>query len=656
MENHKNCQKGHEHSHDHTYEEGQEHNHTHEHTHEHNHGQSPVVLYFIGLALFVVALFLHSSFLLLANGLFFLAVVFSGYHVMGEGFGDTYRDSVAAKKFVPNIHLLMTLAAVGAMVIGSFEEAALLILIFAGAHFLEEYAEGKSRREITNLLNMNPTEAQFIQADGTTKTVPVSELTIGDRVKVLNGAQVPTDGKIMSGTTAIDESSINGESMPKEKTVGDEVYGSTINGTGVITVEVTKNSSDTVFAKILQLVNQSQSNLSRTATRIKRFEPRYVTIVLVLLPLIILAGLFILGWSWSDSFYRGLVFLISASPCALAASAVPATLSGISNLAKKGVLFKGGAFLANLADLKAIAFDKTGTLTEGKPKVTDFDVFDVADEPFVQELVYNMERQSNHPLATAIVTYLKDVAAVRELTVENVVGTGLEATVDGKQYQISKPSVFTGVSDAIHQKQQSLANEGKTVIYIGCNQQVIGLIALMDVPNEQAKQAIAYFRSQNVRTTMITGDAKLTGEAVGRTLGVDEVVANVLPEEKSTIIVQQKGTYGVVGMVGDGVNDAPALVKADIGVAMGDGTDVAIDVADVVVMNNDLAKLSEAHRVSKRLNKVVMQNIVFSMAVVVMLIVLNFMGLATITFGVIVHEGSTLVVIVNGLRLLLNKN
>ncbi len=424
----------------------------------------------------------------------------------------------------------------------------------------------------------------------------------------------------------------------------------------MITVEVTKDSSDTVFAKILQLVNQSQSNLSRTATRIKRFEPRYVTIVLVLLPLIILAGPSVWGWSWSDSFYRGLVFLISASPCALAASAVPATLSGISNLAKKGVLFKGGAFLANLADLKAIAFDKTGTLTGGKPKVTDFDVFDAADEPFVQELVYNMERQSNHPLATAIVTYLKDVAVVRELTVDNVVGIGLEATVDGKQYQISKPSVFTGVSDAIHQKQQSLANEGKTVIYIGCNQQVIGLIALMDVPNEQAKQAIAYFRSQNVRTTMITGDAKLTGEAIGRTLSVDEVIANVLPEEKSTIIEQQKGTYGVVGMVGDGVNDAPALVKADIGVAMGDGTDVAIDVADVVVMNNDLAKLSEAHRVSKRLNKVVMQNIVFSMAVVVMLIVLNFMGLANITFGVIVHEGSTLVVIVNGLRLLLNKN
>lgn len=648
MEEHVNCQK---------YEQTPEHTHEHRHNHDHahNHGQSPVVLFFVGLLLFIAGLLLHRVIGGFSNGLFFLVVVFSGYHVIGEGFGDTYQASVAAKKFVPNIHLLMTLAAVGAMLLGNFEEAALLILIFAGAHFLEEYAEGKSRREITNLLNLNPTEAQLLQADGTTKTVSVAKLSIGDRVKVLNGAQVPTDGKIISGTTAIDESSINGESMPKEKTVGDEVFGSTINGSGVITVEVTKDSSDTVFAKILQLVNQSQANLSPTASKIKQFEPRYVSFVLLLLPLIIIAGPFVFQWTWEDSFYRGLVFLISASPCALAASAVPATLSGISNLAKKGVLFKGGAFLANLADLKAIAFDKTGTLTAGKPIVTDFELVVPDAEPLVKEIVYNMERQSNHPLATAIVQYLKDQVTVRELLVENVIGVGLEATVDGNLYQISKPSVFQTVCEEMQTKQQRLANEGKTVIYIGCNQQVIGLIALMDVPNEQAKQAISYFRSQNVRTTMITGDAQLTGEAVGRTLGVDQVIANVLPEEKSKMIDEQKATYGMVGMVGDGVNDAPALVKADIGIAMGDGTDVAMDVADVVVMNNDLEKLSEAYRVSKRLNKIVWQNIIFSMAVVGILVVLNFMGLANITFGVIVHEGSTLVVIVNGLRLLINQ-
>lgn len=651
-----------EHEHNHQHETVHHHNekeqgHSHDHSHEHHHGRSPVVLYMVGFFLFVIGLLLHSSMVVLANSCFFLAVLFAGYHVMGEGFGDTIRDTFATKRFVPNIHLLMTLAAVGAMIIGNFEEAALLILIFAGAHFLEEYAEGKSRREITNLLNLNPTNAQLLLADGTTKMVPVSQLTIGDHVQVLNGAQVPTDGRIITGTTAIDESSINGESIPKEKTIGDDVYGSTMNGSGTIIVEVTKDSSETVFAKIIELVNQSQATLSKTATKIKKFEPIYVTLVLVVLPLAILSGPIFFHWTWYESFYRGLVFLISASPCALAASAVPATLSGISNLAKRGVLFKGGAYLANLAELKALAFDKTGTLTVGKPQVTDFLIIDPSMEAELKEIVYNMERKSNHPLASAIVSELEPTTAIRELAVENSIGTGLVTVSNHDYYQISKPAAFSMVTESIRCQQEQLASEGKTVVFIGKNQEVVGLIALMDIPNEQAKAAIHYFQTQNIHTTMITGDSQQTGEAIGRAVGIDQVIADVLPEEKGRFIETQQAQYGAVGMVGDGINDAPALVKADIGVAMGDGTAVAIDVADVVVMQNDLAKLVDAHQVAKRLSRVVWQNISFSMLVVCILVVLNFMGLANITFGVIVHEGSTLVVILNGLRLLLpNRN
>ena len=606
------------------------------HTHEEKGKNVPVILFFTGLALFFIGLFLGNM-LLVKNILFSLAAILAGYHIIGEGFGDTYRDTKNNRKFSPNIHLLMTLAAVGSALMGSFEESALLILIFAAAH-------------------LNPTEARLITDDGSIQTVSVEQLKIGDRVQVLNGAQIPTDGVVIEGSTAVDESSINGESIPKEKNSGDPVFGSTMNGSGTIVVEVTKDSSETVFAKIVQLVNQSQENQSEIASKIKRFEPKYVTLVLAVFPLIVLGGALLFQLTWAESFYRGLVFLIAASPCALAASAVPATLSGISNLAKQGVLFKGGSFLSNLAEVKALAFDKTGTLTKGKPEVTDY-LFVDGLEDRQDELVAvltNMEKKSNHPLATAIVNRFEAETTALNLEVENIVGVGLVTTIADTTFRIGKPSSFEQVPTIIEKQTTKLASEGKTVVYFAENEQVIGLVALMDVPNEEAMNAIHYFKSQNIETTMITGDAKLTGEAVGRLVGVDQVFANVLPEEKSAIVDQLKREVGMTGMVGDGINDAPALVNADIGVAMGDGTDIAIDVADVVVMKNDLSKLGYAHRVSKRLNKIVQQNIIFSMLVVATLIILNFLGIANIAFSVLIHEGSTLVVIFNGLRLLVN--
>lgn len=628
-----------------------EHTHPHNHTDEHSHGALPVYLFFMGLATFIISFFVPTGFW--QNIFSTLTIFLSGYHVIFEGFEDTYIQTSINKKFTPNVHVLMALAAFGAALIGDFREGALLILIFSGAHFLEDYVEGKSKREITNLLKMNPTEARRFNEDGSTTIVDVAELRVGDLVQVLNGDQVPTDGIITSGFTTIDESSINGESMPADKVIGDAIYGSTINGTGTITMEVSKESKDTVFAKIMALVSDSQSNLSKTATKIKRFEPKYVTLVLVLVTLYIVLTPFILDYSWHMSFYKGMVFLTVASPCALAASDIPATLSGISNLAKEGVLFKGGSFLSNLSDIKAIAFDKTGTLTEGKPEVTDvlFHTTDQVKQQHYTNIVIAMEKLSNHPLADAILNALEETENI-DLEIDNQIGSGLVTHYNENLYNIGKPSQFSQVPEAIKSTTSTLMTEGKTVVYIAENNTVVGLIAMMDLPNEHAKPVIAYLKEQGIHTTMITGDAESTGIAVANQLHMDEVVGNVLPENKSDIVSKLQDTYGQTAMIGDGVNDAPALVKANIGIAMGEGTDVAIDVADVVLMKNDLTKLSYAHKVSKKLDKVVTQNIIFSMLIVLLLVLLNIFGNLNLPLGIIAHEGSTLIVLLNGLRLL----
>ena len=634
-----------------TFKEQQYHE-THSHDHNHDHGKMPIILYFIGLGLALIALFLSEEYTVIKNILFSIATISAGYHViLLEGIGETVENTKAKKTFTPNSHILMGLAALGASLIGNFWEGTLLILIFSGAHFLEDYAEGRSKREITKLLEMNPTTARLIMPDGNTKIVDVNEVNVGDQLQVLNGDQVPIDGVILSGNTSIDESSINGESIPKEKTQGDVVFGSTINGTGTFTMEVTKENKDTVFSKILQLVNQNQNNQTKAASIIQKFEPKYVTVVLIAIPLFILLMPMILDWTWPQSIYRGLVLLVAASPCALAAATVSVTLSATSNLAKRGVLSKGSSYLSQLADIRAIAFDKTGTLTKGKPEVTNYYFADSVNEENVIDIVVALERESNHPLADAILRKF-DAKNRIEIEVTNQIGKGLTGDYNGINYRIGKPTSFEDVPDEYSRLNKEWALEGNTVVYVAEDEKVIGLIALMDIPSEHAKETIAYFKKQGIHTTLITGDSEMTGKAVAKQLGIDEVIANVMPEDKSRIIDEQKETYGVTAMVGDGVNDAPALVNADVGIAMGDGTDVAVEVSDLVLMQNNLSKLVQSHKISSKMNRVIWQNIIFSMAVVAFLVVVSLLGLTDIAISVIIHEGSTLVVILNGLRLL----
>ncbi|SMS13516.1 heavy metal translocating P-type ATPase [Levilactobacillus zymae] len=616
-----------------------------------HHLNTAMRLYLSGLLLFGISLLLPAPFqaggLLLATGL-------SGYHVTAEGLQDTLRASRQHRQFTPNIHLLMFLAAFGAILIGSFREAALLMLIFAGAHFLEEYAEGKSNREITALLDLNPVEARRLTAQQTVELVSVADLAVGDRLQVLNGDQVPTDGTITQGTAVINEATITGESLPREKQVGDAVYGSTLNGDSSFQMVVTKTSQETTFAQIVALVQHAQTSLGTTATWIERFEPRYVKVVLALIPLVFLTNRFLLDWTLATSLYRTIVFLIAASPCALAAAAVPATLSGLSNLAKQGVLFKGGHTLTELSDLQAIAFDKTGTLTQGQPQVTDVSWAPTADPVTLTNLLVAMERQSNHPLATAITAHFTPTEPL-PLAVTNTVGIGLQATYHGQVIAIGKPTAFPALPVDVAQTIHDLTAQGKTIVLLAVDQQIQLLIALMDRPAEHAAATITYFNQQQIHTELITGDTLLTGQAIGRQLQVQHVSANTLPASKAALIAAQQRRFKTVAMVGDGVNDAPALAQANIGIAMGGGTDVAIDVADMVLMTNDLTKLTTAHRLSRRLQLIVRENLVLALIVVALLIVLNFLQLTDIAWGVVLHEGSTLVVILNGLRLLLFK-
>lgn len=622
------------------------------HDHEHHHGKTPVVLYFLGLILALIGLFFQSKNIYLSNTLYSIASIVAGYQViLIHGISETIQKTKGNRRFTPNSHILMGAAALGASLIGSFGEGTLLILIFSGSHFLEDYTEGRSKKEITKLLEMNPTTARRVKKNGNTEIVDVENLKIGDQLQVLNGDQIPIDGKIISGSSAIDESSISGEGIPKEKSEGDEVFGSTINGTGTFKMEVTKEMDDTVFSKILELVNQNQSNQTRATSLIEKFEPKYVSLILISVPLLIIIGPFLFNWDWYESIYRGLNLLVVASPCALAASTVSVTLSANSNLAKKGVLSKGSNYLSQLANIKAIAFDKTGTLTEGEPEVTNYHFTNSMKEGFIIDLIVALEKESNHPLAKAILSKF-EAENTLNIEVENQIGKGLKGKYQNKNYRLGKASSFEDSKEEFSQLNKEWSKEGKTVIYLAEDEEVIGVIALMDSASKHAKDTIEYFQKLNIHTTLITGDSKMTGQAVGESLGIDEVISNVLPEDKSNIIKEQQKKYGLTAMVGDGVNDASALVASDVGIAMGEGTDVAVEVSDLVLMKNELKKLIHSKKVSTKMEKIIRQNIIFAMGTVAFMIVASLLGLTDIAISVILHEGSTLIVILNGLRLL----
>ncbi|MGM0124331.1 cadmium-translocating P-type ATPase [Enterococcus sp. AZ194] len=601
------------------------------------------------LLLMILAFILEKNDILIYPFVYSFAILSGGWKQTYEGLSELFSERTL------NVDLLMALAAIGACLIGNWFEGAMLTFIFCLSGTLEEYTTNKSRKEITSLMQLKPTVAQKILADGQTAEVEVSELALFDSVLVPKGATIPIDGVILSGHSSINEAAISGESVPVEKTIGAEVFGGTLNTGNALTIEVTKTSEDTLFAKIIQLVEEAQSVPTKTASFIEKIENIYVKIVLLIVPLMIFIPFYFLNWTWDESFYRGMVLLVVASPCALVASATPATLAAISNGARNGVLFKGGSFLENLAQLKAIAFDKTGTLTKGKPIVTNSLFLEKEDE--VISMLVAMERKSNHPLAEALIQHFRvdlpqDLAS---LEIEEVVGFGLQATYQNHIWKIGKhaynPDV-TYVSTETKQTIKQLENEGKTVIFLAKDDKLVAFFGLLDVAKPEAASVIAYFNAQGVHTTMMTGDHEGTARAIATETGITTYYADCLPQEKTTRIATEKEEYAVNAMVGDGINDAPALATASIGIAMGEGTDIAMDVADIVLINNDLEKLQMSHMLSLKLKRIVTQNIIFSISVIILLILSNFFQFISLPIGVIGHEGSTILVILNGLRLL----
>ena len=643
-------------SHHHSHEHCEHHSHNHDSHHHcghcsghHHHHEISWQRWVLAIGMFVLALFLESSVAWIANALFLLTIACIGKEVITEGIMDTIEETKHFKKFRPNVHLLMTLAALGAIFIGKFEEAAMLIVIFTIAHSLEEYVEKKSRKDMTQLLQLQPKLALKKINNGHFEEVDASSLEIGDIIQVLNGSQISADGIIIEGMSSINQASVTGESIPVEKEVGSEVFAGTLNLTQTLLIKVTKKQQDSVLGKIITLVQEAGQSLTRTGSFLKKWEPVYVTIVLALFPVVLAIGILLLKWDFLTAFYRGMVYLIAVSPCALAASATPVTVTAISTLSRKGIFIKSGASLEKMSEVEAIAFDKTGTLTNGTTKVVA-KVMDKEREFELYSILVSMEKKVNHPLAFAIV---ESGLAYRiySLSVTPKVGIGLEATYRNHTYRIGKPSSFATLGKYTAIVEQWM-NEGKTVVVLSEDHLVVGAVALLDTPKEEAKQVIDYFKEENIQTMLLTGDSIQTAEVIANELEVDEVRANVLPEEKANTLKEWSMKYPTIAMVGDGINDAPALVNAEVGIAMGKGTDVAMESSDIVLMNSQLDSLKTLHKVSKLMMTVTKQNLIFSLFIVIVLVLLNFLGWSDLTLGVILHEGSTVVVLLHALRLI----
>ncbi|WP_197025039.1 heavy metal translocating P-type ATPase [Paucisalibacillus sp. EB02] len=579
-----------------------------------------------------------------------LAFAIGGFAKAKEGITETINNKEL------NVEMLMIFSAIGSAIIGYWTEGAILIFIFALSGALETYTMNKSKNEISSLLKLQPEDATRI-SNGTEEVVSVNKLIIGDLILVRAGERIPADGTITKGSTTIDESAITGESIPATKNIEDEVLAGTVSLDGTITVKITKAAHETMFQKIINMVQSAQEEKSPSQLFIERFEGTYVKVVLIAFGIMMFLPYFLFNWSLETSIYRAIILLVVASPCALVASIMPATLSAISNSARKGVLFKGGIHLENLSQIKAIAFDKTGTLTNGKLIVTDAYFTSDSDENEVITISGAIENESTHPIAKAITAYSHEKVGNIKIQVNNmktIHGNGVEAEIDGKLWQIGKPDyVGKQLAESFHDGVLSkLATEGKTVVFVKTEGKIVGVYALKDTIRREAKVAIKNLQTQGIKTIMLTGDNDLTAKAIADEAGIDSYIANCLPEEKVNHLKQLRDIHHNVAMVGDGINDAPALATANLGVAMGEGTDVALETADVVLMKNDLSKITNAIELSGRMNRIVKQNVVFSIGVIAILILSNYLEVLDLPLGVIGHEGSTILVILNGLRLL----
>ena len=609
----------------------------------------------------------------LPTACYVVSYFFGGFYTVKEAI-----ESLRAKRF--EIDTLMLVAAAGAAALGEWGEGALLLFLFSLGHSLEHYAMGRARRAIEALAKLAP-ETATVRRNGTTELVGLDKLKVGDVVVVKPNERLPADGVVVLGNSSVNQAPVTGESVPVDKkhvqdgkaAIGNfervaaesRVFAGTINGAGAMDVMVARKSDQSTMARVIQMVTEAEAQRSPTQQFTEKFERIFVPAVLALVGLLLCAG-FVVDEPFAKTFYRAMAVLVAASPCALAISVPSAVLSGVARAARGGVLVKGGGPLENLGTLTSIAFDKTGTLTEGKPKLTDVVAAQGAAEDELLSVALAVEEHSDHPLASAIVTGAKeklgDRAKPLQLSdVKAITGRGVQALVDGETVHIGKPALFTDLSSTqlpadVDEANKKLVAEGRTTMVVRKGSRFLGVIGVMDTPRPVAGEVMAGLRELGIdRLIMISGDNQKVAEAVAQTVGLTEARGDLMPEQKVEEIKKLRDQHGKVAMVGDGVNDAPAMANATVGIAMGAaGSDVALETADVALMGDDLALLPFAVGLSRSTSRAIKQNLWVSLGVVAVLIPATILGLSIGT-AVLFHEGSTLLVVINGLRLLAYK-
>lgn len=601
-----------------------------------------------------------------------------GLYLAAYGFGGVFMFREAIRDLIAlrfDIDALMLLAAIGTALLGQWAEGALLLCLFSIGHGLEQYAMGRAKRAIEALAELAPQTA-LVRREGRSEEVPVELLRVGDVVIVKPNERLPADGFVIQGEGSVNQAPITGESVPVDKRAVDDpelaaanpdrlepqyrAFAGTINGSGALEIQVTKLASETTLARVVQMVNEAETQKSPTQRFADRFEKYFVPTVLAFVGLLLFAWT-IIDERFSTSFYRAMAVLVAASPCALAISTPSAVLSGVARAARGGVLIKGGGPLENLGTLGAIAFDKTGTLTEGRPRLTDVIPCDGVTEDELLRVTISVERLSDHPLAAAVVQGGRErgqgLSDMQVLDVQSITGRGVRAMVDGQPVFIGKENLFTEVErsplpEKLHASVEKLKTSGRTTMIVRRGDTFLGVLGLMDTPRAAAKDVIARLRKLGIRRMiMLSGDNQQVASAVAQEVGLDEAWGDLMPDDKVAAIKKLNDQEGVA-MVGDGVNDAPAMAHATVGIAMGAaGSDVALETADVALMADDLNHLPFVVGLSRQTSRIIRQNLWFSLGMVAFLVPATVFGLR-LGFAVVLHEGSTLLVVLNALRLL----
>jgi Cd2+/Zn2+-exporting ATPase len=580
------------------------------------------------------------------------AILAGGYEVAGKAW-------IALRNFTLNINFLMSVAVIGALIIGEWTEAAVVIFLFSVAELIESRSLEQARQSVRLLMELAPDTAT-VQRRQLWLEVPSTDVKKGEFIRIKPGERLPLDGIVRQGSSQVNQSPVTGESMPVSKQEGSTVFAGSINGSGTFDYEVTHTTSESTISQVVRLIEQAMNNRAGAERFVDKFARYYTPVVFVLA--IITAVLPPLLWSepFNEWLYRGLVLLVIGCPCALVISTPVTIVSGLSAAARRGILIKGGTYLELGKTLRAVAFDKTGTLTEGQPRVTDIVVLDGSDKEQIQHLAAAIEAKSEHPIASAIIAeHLLQHPGEEEIPVENfhsITGKGVYADVQGERIYVGNHRLAHELEVCNEETEiqlTALESEGKTVVIVMTGSQILGIIAVADTLRTSSLDAVGELQRMNLHTVMLTGDNETTARSIAASAGIDEVYANLLPADKTTIIRNLQHQYGTVGMVGDGINDAPALAQANVGFAMGAaGTDIALEAADVALMEDNLQKLPEYIRLSRHSMAVLWQNIWLALGIKFVFFVLTLLGEATLWMAIFADMGASLIVIFNGLRLL----